>query len=108
LDIFAEAGMNRLRAKSVSLTGYMEFLLRQQPSSEFSLITPSEPERRGAQLSIRIRRNGRTLCNQLAMAGIIGDWREPDTLRVSAVPLYNSYRDVYRFAKQFFPALEPE
>jgi kynureninase len=31
--------------------------------------------------------------------GVIGDWREPDTFRVAAVPLYNSYKDVYRFAQ---------
>jgi len=85
----------------VSLTSYMEFLLSQNGSSEFSLITPAEEDRRGAQISIRLKRRGRELCDQLALEGVIGDWREPDTFRVAAVPLYNSYQDVYRFVERF-------
>ena len=105
MEIFAEAGMDRLRAKSISLTGYMEFLLAQQASSKFSVITPREPERRGAQLSIRIPNDGRKVCRKLEEEGVIGDWREPDTFRVAAVPLYNSYHDVYKFVPRFVAAL---
>ena len=61
-------------------------------SQNFSIITPREKERRGAQLSIRIPQNGRALCERLAREGIVGDWREPDTFRVAPVPLYNSYQ----------------
>ncbi len=106
MEIFSEAGMERLRAKSVSLTGYMEYLLRQHGSGKFSIITPSEQQRRGAQLSIRLPSDGRKLCDRLAGAGVIGDWREPDTFRVAAVPLYNSFQEVYRFAQRFFAALQ--
>jgi kynureninase len=105
MEIFSEAGLERLRAKSVSLTGYMEFLLGQQASAKFSIITPCEPERRGAQLSIRSSSSGRKLCDRLAAAGVVGDWREPDTFRVAAVPLYNSYQDVYQFVQRFSAAL---
>jgi len=105
LEIFAEAGMDRLREKSVDLTGYMEFLLDQPASAKFSIITPHDPERRGAQLSIRISHNGRSVCDRLASQGVIGDWREPDTFRVAAVPLYNSFRDVYRFVQNLVSAL---
>jgi len=105
MEIFSEAGMEQLRAKSVSLTGYMEFLLRQNNSAKFSLITPCEPERRGAQLSIRLTDLGREICDRLAAEGVIGDWREPDTFRVAAVPLYNSYREVFRFVGKFMAAL---
>jgi kynureninase len=104
MEIFSEAGMERLRAKSVLLTGYMEFLLGQKASLKFSIITPREPERRGAQLSIRLPSGGRMLCDRLAAEGVIGDWREPDTFRVAAVPLYNSYQDVYRFVQRFSAA----
>jgi kynureninase len=93
--------MERLRTKSVSLTSYLEFLLSQYGSPNFSIITPREKERRGAQLSIRVPRNGRTLCERLTEEGIVGDWREPDTFRVAPVPLYNSYRDVFRFVRRF-------
>jgi kynureninase len=106
MEIFSEAGIEQLRAKSVSLTGYMEFLLRQSASSRFSIITPAEAERRGAQLSIRLSRQGRNICDKLAAEGVIGDWREPDTFRVAAVPLYNSYVDVFRFVQHFSAALQ--
>lgn len=105
MEIFDEAGIDRLRLKSVQLTGYLEFLLGQQPSPKFSIITPREPDQRGAQLSIRIPQDGRALCALLIGQGVIGDWREPDTFRVAAVPLYNSYHDVYLFVQRFVAAL---
>jgi kynureninase len=105
MEVFSEAGIDRLRAKSVSLTGYMEFLLRQNASSEFSIITPVEEKKRGAQLSIRLAHHGRDFVEKLAAAGVIGDWREPDIFRVAAVPLYNSFHDVYAFVQRFTAAL---
>ncbi|MHB8217593.1 MAG: kynureninase [Candidatus Sulfotelmatobacter sp.] len=105
MDIFREAGMDRLRAKSESLTAYLEFLLKQEASANFSIITPPEKERRGAQLSIRLARNGKALCKRLAREGILGDWREPDAFRVAPVPLYNSYHDVFRFVERFVGAM---
>jgi kynureninase len=104
MDIFSEAGIDRLRQKSLLLTGYMEFLLREKASGKFSIVTPSDPERRGAQLSIRLA-NGHALCRKLTAAGVIGDWREPDIYRVAPVPLYNSFREVYRFVERFRAAL---
>jgi kynureninase len=83
----------------------MEALLREQASPKFSIITPPEEARRGAQISIRLPGTGRELCDQLALAGVIGDWREPDTFRVAAVPLYNSYQDVYSFVQRFVATL---
>jgi kynureninase len=106
MDIFQAAGMDRLRAKSESLTGYLEFLLKQKASHNFSIITPAEKERRGAQLSIRIKKGGRALCERLIAEGVIGDWREPDTFRIAPVPLYNTYRDAFRFAQRFHAAVE--
>ena len=101
MDIFQGAGIERLRKKSIALTGYLEFLLNSIASPTFSIITPQESKRRGAQLSLRIRKRGRELCTALAQEGILGDTREPDILRVAPLPLYNSYRDVYRFAQAF-------
>jgi len=105
MEIFSEAGMDRLRSKSVALTGYLEFLLQQHASPKFSIVTPPEESRRGAQLSIRLRPNGRAVCDKLISDGVIGDWREPDTYRVAPIPLYNTYQDVYRFVQQFLAAL---
>jgi kynureninase len=105
LEIFAAAGMQQLREKSESLTGYLEFLLDQHSSGDFTVLTPREPDRRGAQLSLRLNRDGRSICDRLIEQGIVCDWREPDILRVAPVPLYNTYADVYRFVGRFIAAL---
>ncbi len=105
MDIFDEAGMERLRTKSVSLTGYLEFLLDRNATSKFEILTPRDPQRRGAQLSLRIKSGGRAICDRLVEEGVLCDWREPDILRVAPVPLYNSYADVYRFVQRFTLAL---
>lgn len=100
MDIFAEVGMPELRAKSVSLTAYLQFLLlHSKMSNKFLISTPAESARRGAQVSIRLPDNGRRVCDRLTEKGVIGDWREPDVYRVAPVPLYNSYMDVHRFAE---------
>jgi kynureninase len=107
MDIFDEASIERLRAKSKKLTGYLEYLLLSKNGSKlFQIITPSDSAQRGAQLSLRIKNNGRSICDQLAEAGIICDWREPDIMRVAPVPLYNSFLDAYVFAEEFLKAVE--
>ncbi len=107
MDIFDEVGIERLRAKSEMLTGYLGFLLEQEPRGGFVIITPRDRAQRGAQLSLQVRRNGRAVCERLAEQGIICDWREPDILRVAPVPLYNSFRDVHTFAEQFLAEVQP-
>ena len=105
MEIFTEAGIERLRTKSIALTGYMEFLLHELRSDKFSIVTLSDPTQRGAQLSLRLSGKGREVCDKLVTDGVVGDWREPDIFRVAAVPLYNSYGDVYRFVERFAAAL---
>jgi kynureninase len=100
LELFAEAGMDRLRAKSERLTGYLEALIRRDCADVLEVVTPSDPARRGCQLSLRVaggRERGRALFEFLAGRGIIGDWREPDVIRISPAPLYNSHDDIRRF-----------
>ncbi len=101
LDIFDEVGMDALRAKSLKLTGYMEFLLDSLKSDAFAITTPKNPAERGCQFSILMKKNGRSVFDKLTEAGIICDWREPDCIRVAPVPLYNSFADVYRFVQLF-------
>jgi kynureninase len=101
MEIFDEATIARLRAKSETLTAYLEFLLAQQANDEFSILTPRDPAQRGAQLSLQVKKRGRAVCDRLAQQGILCDWREPDILRVAPVPLYNSFLDVHTFADKF-------
>ncbi len=101
LDIFMEAGIENLRAKSIHLTAYLEYVIQQvsndDPNTSFEIITPSTPEERGAQLSILSHGKGKELFDHLTNEGVIADWREPNVIRIAPVPLYNNYEDVYRF-----------
>ncbi|HEY0049214.1 MAG TPA: hypothetical protein VGB68_08015, partial [Pyrinomonadaceae bacterium] len=99
LDIFEEAGMKALTEKSRRLTGYLEFLLGEIQDARISVITPSNPESRGCQLSIRVKDSDKNLFQKITAQGVIADWREPDVIRVAPVPLYNTFTDVYRFAE---------
>ncbi len=103
LALFDQAGMEALRRKSLQLTGYLETLVRQRLAHVLQIVTPAEPERRGCQLSLRVlggREQGRALFEYLQSVGVLGDWREPDVIRISPVPMYNRYRDVYRFIEE--------
>ncbi|MBB1059358.1 kynureninase [Marilutibacter spongiae] len=102
LELFDEVGMEALRAKSLRLTGYLETLIRERLDDVLQVVTPAEPERRGCQLSLRVaggRDQGRALFDYLAAHGVLGDWREPDVIRISPAPLYNTHADVLRFAR---------
>lgn len=99
MEIFTKAEMDRLRRKSVLLTGYLEYLIQQVNSPQIRIITPSDPQQRGCQLSIQTSKYGRQLYEKITSAGVVCDWREPDVIRVAPVPLYNTYEDVYNFVE---------
>lgn len=104
LELIAQAGgMAALRAKSEKLTGFLEALIRARVGDALQIVTPADPAQRGAQLSLRVvggREHGRDLFEYLASVGTIGDWREPDVIRISPTPLYNRFMDVYRFVEE--------
>src|SRR6266536_2292034 len=100
LDIFDEAGgMEELRTKSVRLTSYLEFLLNQKASKRFTTITPDSPNKRGCQLSILAHQHPKELHNELVAAGVKCDFREPNVIRIAPAPLYNTFHEVWRFAR---------
>lgn len=96
LDLFDKAGIDQLREKSVSLTNYMEFLLKKITHLDFAIITPAESSRRGCQLSMLFGSKGREVFEQLTANGVVADWREPNVIRIAPVPMYNTYEDCYR------------
>ena len=100
LELFSRAGLPALRAKSEKLTAYLEAQVLARLPNVLEIVTPAQPERRGCQLSLRVRGGrdrGRALFDYLVAQGIVGDWREPDVIRISPVPLYNTFADVQRF-----------
>lgn len=100
LDIFSEAGsIDQLRYKGDDLTAYLEFLLNkintQVGYTLFEVITPEDKTQRGSQLSVICSKQAKNIFNYLTRNGIIGDWREPDVIRLSPAPLYNSFKDIF-------------
>ena len=100
LAVFDEAGgMKMLRAKSIQLTGYLEFLLERAGSDRFTIITPRDKEARGCQLSILAHEHPKELHKELEAAGVKCDFREPNVIRAAPTPLYNTFHEMWRFAK---------
>jgi len=100
LAIFDEAGgMEALRAKSLKLTGYLKFLIDSAGQSKFRVITPRDPQERGCQLSILTHANAKELFGRLEEAGVKCDFREPNVIRAAPTPLYNTFHEVWRFAR---------
>jgi kynureninase len=99
LALFDEAGMEALRAKSRRLTGYLQHWIDRVAAGRIEVLTPTEPQSRGCQLSLRVSERPRALFDALRDRGVVGDYREPDVVRVAPVPLYNSFHDVWRFGQ---------
>ncbi|GAA4308934.1 kynureninase [Mucilaginibacter gynuensis] len=109
LDVFERAGgIDALRVKGDALTAYLEFLIKavndEQGEEVFKIITPETIADRGSQLSLICKRDGKAIFNYLTQNGIIGDWREPNAIRLSPVPLYNSFVDVFNAARHLSSA----
>jgi kynureninase len=110
LEIFERADIRRLREKSVLLTGFLQRLIAGLLPGQVDIITPSAAEARGCQLSLRILRPALEAkrCHQrLTAAGVIGDWREPDILRLAPAPLYNSFSDAFVAVDMLTRAVRP-
>ena len=110
LDIFERAGIRRLREKSILLTGFMQQLIEGLLPEQVEIITPGASEERGCQLSLRIAKpahEAKRCHDRLTAAGVIGDWREPDILRLAPAPLYNSYGDVFTAVDLLSRAIRP-
>ena len=98
LEITQRAGMTKLRRKSVLLTGFLEQCLHAMNllDGPVMIITPRSAQARGCQLSLIVA-GGKRVFDALTQAGVVADWREPDVIRVAPVPLYNTFKEVYRF-----------
>ena len=103
LDIFEEAGMERLHEKRKQLAAYLHFVLndinRRQVEKVLEIITPANVVERGCQVSIMMLKDGKRVFDELTKQGVIADWREPNVIRIAPVPLYNSFEDIFRFGE---------
>jgi kynureninase len=108
LEMFAAAGLAALRAKSERLTAFLHEALLSQCRENIEVITGADPQRRGCQLSIRVRggtARARRVYAALGERRVVADWREPDTIRLAPVPFYNSYTDAWCAVEQLAGAL---
>ncbi len=113
LDTIKSAGgIKALRAKAIKLTGFMRYLLESDLANELDILTPSDMQFAGTQLSIAIKlrdgddsERGKRVFDAIEEAGVTGDWRYPNVIRVAPVPLYNSFEDAYRFVQILKTAL---
>jgi kynureninase len=103
VDMFAEVGMDKLIAKRNLITAYLEFILKEIDNelegADFEIITPSNQEERGCQLSVYLHGQGRELFERLMKNGVITDWREPNVIRLAPAPFYCSFEDMYEFGQ---------
>jgi kynureninase len=111
LELFEQAGMDRIGAKRDLMTAYLEFVIaeiskRNAEKCTFEVITPADKNRRGAQLSIMAKGQGRKLFDALSDLGVIADWREPNVIRIAPAPLYNSFEDCYLFGVHLENAIQ--
>jgi kynureninase len=102
LEVFMQAGFERLHTKRKRLTAFLWFLLddinSRQSKQIIEFITPRNEAERGCQVSMHMLQQGREIFDALTKAGIIVDWREPNVIRLAPVPLYNSFEEVWQFA----------
>jgi kynureninase len=103
VDMFAEVGMTKLITKRNLITAYLEFILKEIDNelegADFEIITPSNQEERGCQLSVYLHGQGRELFERLMKNGVITDWREPNVIRLAPAPFYCSFEDMYEFGQ---------
>ena len=102
-EMFAEVGMEKLIKKRNQITAYLDYVLqeidKELDGAEFEIITPSNQEERGCQISVFLHGQGKELFHYLMKNGVITDWREPNVIRLAPVPLYCSYQDMYQFGQ---------
>lgn len=106
LEVFAEAGIERLRKKSELQTAFLLELLDLALTEDVEVITPRNPDFRGGQLSLLIHHKSEECLRNLERKRVICDFRPPNIIRVTPSPLYNTFEEIYRFACRFLEVLE--
>lgn len=112
LEIFDEAGgVAVLRKKSIRQTAYLQFLIDELLPGRVRSITPTEPDRRGCQLSLEVVASavdGKAVFERIKAEGVFCDWRYPNVIRVAPTPLYNTFGEIRRFVDLLDAALAAE
>jgi len=107
LEIFTEAGISALHDKSKRQVAFLRYLLHREFAGQVETITPADAS--GCQLSLVIvdsNLDAGGVFRALEAMLVMGDWREPNVIRVAPVPLYNSYEDVFELSVRLREAVD--
>lgn len=97
LEIFDEAGMDRILEKGKLLNEYLHYILGSVNNGLIEVVTPSTKNDKGNQVSMLMLKDGKRIFDELFVNGIFSDWREPNVIRIAPVPLYNTFSEVWHF-----------
>ena len=98
LDMINEIGIEKVREESLNRTSYLAYLMAEKLDTEtvnYSIVTPEDDSRRGGHIAVKFEREAYRISKALKEAGVIVDFREPDTIRFAPSPLYISFEDLY-------------
>lgn len=99
LTLYHEAGLARLRAKSLELTAFLMKLLDALAPLGFTVGTPREESRRGGHVAIEHPTEAARICKVLKRTfRVVPDLRPPNLIRFAPVPLYNTFSEVWQAA----------
>ena len=104
VDLIAEIGVENLYAKSQKLSEFFRQCLAER-GLDLELVSPTNPARRGSQLSFR-HEQAYAICQALIARGVIGDFRDPDILRFGFAPAYLRFADMAEAAGHLAEVLE--
>lgn len=107
-QMILEAGLDEIREKSLKITGYLMFLvdeLLSKPPYNFSYGNPVEDERRGGHVALE-HEDAKRISFVMTDRGVIPDFRPPRTIRLSPIPLYTSYTEVWDVAQHLKAIIE--
>ena len=106
VDLIAEIGVDRLYAKSKALSDFFLACLSEH-GVDLELASPASSSDRGSQLSFR-HENAYAICQALIARGVIGDFRDPDILRLGFAPAYLRFEDMAETARHLSEVLSTE
>ncbi len=99
LKVFQEAGIERVREKSLLMTSYLIFLVENVLSMapyRINIGTPRDPRRRGGHVALEREEDAWALCQAMKARAVVPDFRLPNIIRVAPAALYNTFHQVWQ------------
>ena len=106
LEIFQDLDIVSLQEKALALSEYfLELVLKESDLGEFQLVSPTDPSKRGAQLSFS-HPSAYAISRAWIEEGVIADFRAPNILRVGFSPMILSIKDIDLAVKKLITVMQ--